>query len=201
VILYRTNPANVDITALYDPKGESFYRIGQFMTLAEFNANPIRNCLGGDCFTIRTKMKICFAHSGYPTEGDLMNIHMSTTPYEKGYGHWIEFTCECENNFDSLTKVGVNQSARMDPSGSHANAYDLPETEEYNRGYSKTLDLKFWTGIDIRIPVQSALQYNRVRASNQKIDNSVIDAFRQFDLLSFKDYGSSYGAYGNIDRT
>lgn len=218
VNVYRNDPNVVNYQNFYDFKNTSFAFISDFEEITSFLAAGTKKYYGGDCVINRTYLKIAngsienlgvgFTNiiTGTDMPGGVAgldgNFDEMTEDLESGYGHWISLVTENANNINYRHELGRNKfypkTSVTNPGTDFCWIYDSPESDFYNRGYSKFLSPRRLVGADLLQPVSNNNFPTRIRPSITHIFGAVRDGYRQFIPADAKDFDYQYGEINAI---
>jgi len=211
----KSDPSLIDYTSYYDFKNEVFSKISDFIPID----NTLNlNCYQGDCFLSRTYLKI--ANSFTDELGDEIltimsqseDLFTSTNPADGSYdnydvskltyGHWVSLILEQSLNPNYRHEKGSNlffPAKGVDDMGNNfAWITDSPESNFYNRGYSRMLSGRQLLGIDLFQPQGNNRFATRIRPSLTHIIGGVKDGYKVFIPGDQKDFDFSYGPINKI---
>lgn len=145
---------------------------------------------GGDCFNCL----VTYGNSLYaPAPGTIY-----TPPGMTGGHSWaIKFACQCNSNYD-LRRGRLVEAVRMYPAAAGVN-YSTPQLEgfSYNKGYSSQGLAFLYPALPVNFSNSGQFRF-RIRYAGEKFPAEVIDSYRVFNSLDFKDTDGHGGEINNL---
>ncbi len=169
----------------YGARIESIYvPTGAILTVDSSTASPAsKDVFGGDVFTQKSYIK---------HRGAQYNNTVATT----GGGAGISFYSQNVANTQMIRRYSLPSSAWVYPNTTFANWLDTTDvgavTAPYNKGYTIENGISSYVAFDASLPPQNDLP-TQIRYSDLKPQNSIIDNFRVFLPLNFKDLPMTFG--------
>lgn len=110
----------------------------------------------------------------------------------------IKFACQCNSNYD-LRKGRLVEAVRMYPAaaGVGYTASPLLEGFSYNKGYSSQGLAFLYPALPVNFSTSGTFPF-RVRYAGQKFIGEIVNSFRNFAVLDFKDMDGHGGEINNL---
>ena len=212
VYLADPDPLNYNITTLYQPKNEDYYKIGDYIKLP--NQNNFAPYYQGDCFLQRYYQKQFFNGAAYVSDNveeglkrcpkcNKDNAYDHSLNARRQYGFGIMHSVVTENVVNSAMRM-IDGSLGYYPETNIANKEEFArediqkESNALNLGYNETLSLRGHQGFDQDLPFVSKEFPTRIIYSMPHDPNSFSDKYGTIGPTSFKDFDFRLGQINKI---
>lgn len=176
----------------YGPKDEGNYvSTGHFRVVDPTVTSYTDEVFGGDAFTIKVFTKFCNYWSAEPTTP-------SATVSRSGISYYVQ----CRGNYQLRHFTAGSSGDYPYTTTDFADWLNVDEQLEgqlnYSQSYTPTTLIMPQSAYDIQAERSAVtIETSTIRYSQLKIENSLLDSYRQFLPLDFKAFPSLYGSIKN----